>query len=232
MSIVRNLSRTTLRPDTTSPAAFDAASPRPTSHSSSPSTGNAFMQALAGIGRLGGAVAGTPARRIAELPGPKMSVKNRMTAALSKATHLNGSLLQPIVNISPTRNGRTKINFGDRKFFSGTVSIEVDGQPKRIQVVAERNFRDGNKTMSRQAFYPLDSSLKPDMSTELYKKDNGEWGIADRKDAGNPSNKWLPANAFDRIAKEGFKTGFHRVGDREFCGATPMKTAITPSMPT
>ncbi|MFM0069296.1 hypothetical protein [Paraburkholderia aspalathi] len=110
-------------------------------------------------------------------------MKNLMTAALSKATHLNGSLLQPIVNISPTRNGRTKINFGDRKFFSGTVSIEVDGQPKRIQVVAERNFRDGDKTMSRQAFYPLDSNLKPDMSTALYKKDNGEWGIADRKDA-------------------------------------------------
>ncbi|MFM0736430.1 hypothetical protein PQQ51_04150 [Paraburkholderia xenovorans] len=148
---------------------------------------------------------------------------NKVSAALSKATHINGNLLQPILTTSSTRNGRTRIHFGDRKFFSGTVTIERDGQPpKRIQVIAERGFQGDDMKKSRQAFYPLDNNLLPDTSTRLYKKPDGEWGIAEQKQD-DPSAHWLPANAFDKIAKDGFKSGFHRVGNREFCVAPTMQ---------
>jgi hypothetical protein len=211
------------------------ATPRQTASRPVPWGGNALTQGLADMrsalsGR--GVAAGNrnapavPIRRLAELPGPHMSAMNKVSAALSKATNINGSLLQPIVSISSTRNGRTKIRFGDRKFFSGIVTIERDGQPpKRVQVVAERGFQGDDMTKSGQAFYPLDKNLILNMSTKLYKRPNGEWGIAEQKGTDDPSENWLPVNAFDKIAKDGFASGFHRIGNREFCVAPTMQNS-------
>jgi hypothetical protein len=211
------------------------ATPRQTASLPASPSGNALTQGLAdirsalsgrGVAAGNGHAPAVPVRRLAELPGPNMSAMNKVSAALSKATNINGSLLQPIVSVSSTRNGRTKIRFGDRKFFSGTVTIERDGQPpKRVQVVAERGFQGDDMTKSGQAFYPLDKNLILDMSTKLYKRPNGEWGIAERKGTDDPSENWLPDNAFDKIAKDGFKSGFHRIGNREFCVAPTMQNS-------
>lgn len=228
MDVIKNFftSRLTQAPTPAPTAAPNAAASAPAPAPAS--NDNAFMQALNAFGRLGGAPASAravPSRRIQAVPGPKLGVKDRMTAALSKASHISGSLLQPIVSMSPTRKGQTRIHFGDRKFYSGTVAINVNGETKRIQVVAEPGFGVGDGKTPNRAFYPLDRNLQPDTSTELYRRTNGEWGVAKQQGTGDPSGKWLPADAFDKIAKDGFKTGYHRVGDREFCVASTMQNA-------
>lgn len=123
------------------------------------------------VGAIGSAPA-TPGRRLADLPGPKIGMGRTMVNAAAMALHISRRMLQPIVHLTSTRNGRTKINFGNRTFFSGTIELDGggSGEKRSIKVIAERSFLPGDPHMSRQAFFPLDRNLRPDRPIQLYKK--------------------------------------------------------------